>query len=370
MRALGLMSGTSMDGIDAALIDTDGEAVHWLGPTLTLPYDVATRRLLAGAMEDARGLNRRDARPGRLAAAERIITDLHAEAVLRLLDSLRLTPGDIDVVGFHGQTVFHRPETGLTVQIGLGAELARGLGTRVAADFRAADVAAGGQGAPLVPVFHQALARGLSLPLPLAVLNVGGVSNVTVISADRPPVACDTGPGNALLDDFMLARTGRPFDEDGRAAAAGQADAAAIAMVLDHPFFRQPPPKSLDRNSFRAFAAERIRLDAFSTQDGAATLTELTAATVAAIRSHLSEPPATWLVAGGGARNPTLLRALASRLDRPVLSAETVGWSVDGLEAHAFGFLAVRTVRGLPLTFPTTTGVSAPACGGVVFDPS
>lgn len=369
MRALGLMSGTSMDGIDAALIDTDGEAVHWLGPSITLPFDAATRRLLAGAMEDARGLNSREARPGRLAAAERVITDRHAEAVLRLLESLRLTPADIDIVGFHGQTVFHRPEAGLTVQIGLGADLARALGTPVMADFRAADVAAGGQGAPLVPVFHQALARGLVLPRPLAVLNVGGVSNVTVLCEGRDPIACDTGPGNALLDDFMLARTGRPFDADGRAAAAGEADEAVIAAVLDHPFFAEPPPKSLDRNAFRDYVARRAVLESFSTADGAATLTAITAATVAAILAHLPEPPATWLVAGGGARNPTLLRVLSARLFCPVHSAEAVGWSVDGLEAHAFGFLAVRALRGLPLTFPTTTGVPAPLTGGVLFEP-
>lgn len=358
-----------MDGIDAALIDTDGESVHWLGPSLTFPFDARTRRLLAGAMEDARGLNSRDARPGRLADAERLVTDLHADAVVRLLDSLRLTPSDIDIIGFHGQTVFHRPEAGLTVQIGLGAELARALGTPVMADFRAADVAAGGQGAPLVPVFHQALARGLSLPAPLAVLNVGGVSNVTVLSPGRDPIACDTGPGNALLDDFMLARTGQPFDADGRAAAEGWADRAAVEAVLTHPFFAEPPPKSLDRNAFRAFVAQKAGLDTFSTADGAATLTDITAGTVAAIVPHLPEPPATWLVAGGGARNPSLLKALSTRLARPVLSAETVGWSVDGLEAHAFGFLAVRALRSLPLTFPTTTGVKAPLTGGVLFAP-
>lgn len=369
MRALGLMSGTSMDGIDAALIDTDGEAIHWLGPAQTFPFDAATRRLLAGAMEDARGLNSREARPGRLAAAERLITDLHAQAVLRLLDSLRLTPADIDIVGFHGQTVFHRPEAGLTVQIGLGADLARTLGRPVMADFRAADVAAGGQGAPLVPVFHQALARGLNLPGPLAVLNVGGVSNVTVLAEGHDPIACDTGPGNALLDDFMLARTGQPYDADGRAAAEGRADEAVVAAVLDHPFFAEPPPKSLDRNAFREFVARRAALDSFSTPDGAATLTGITAATVAAIVPHLPAAPASWLVAGGGARNPTLLAALSGRLSRPVRSAEAVGWSVDALEAHAFGFLAVRALRGLPLTFPTTTGVKAPLTGGVLFAP-
>ncbi|MBA4788062.1 MAG: anhydro-N-acetylmuramic acid kinase [Rhizobiales bacterium] len=367
MRALGLMSGTSMDGIDAALIDTDGERVDWLGPSLTLPYDAPDRRLLAQAMEDARGLNSREGRPGALAAAERLITDRHAEAVLRLLDSQRLTPGDLDVIGFHGQTVFHAPRAGLTVQIGLGAELARTLGARVVADFRAADVAAGGEGAPLVPVFHQALARRLDLPRPLAVLNVGGVANVTVIGAGDP-IACDTGPGNALIDDFVLERTGIPCDVDGRLAAAGRADRALVEALLDHPFFAAPPPKSLDRNAFRAFVQARAHLADYGTQDGAATLTWLTAASVAAIVPHLPEPPAAWVVAGGGARNPALMAMLAECLAKPVLSADAVGWSGDGLEAHAFGFLAVRALRGLPLTFPTTTGVPAPLTGGEVFE--
>lgn len=367
MRAIGLMSGTSMDGIDAALIETDGETVSWLGPSLTLPYDGAMRTLLEGAMADAAGLNDRDSRPGRLALAEQRITTLHARAVHDLLDSLRLTPGDVDVVGFHGQTVFHRPDARLTVQIGLGEALARDLGMTVVADFRAADVAAGGQGAPLVPVFHQALVRGLRLPGPVAVLNIGGVANVTVLDGEADPIACDTGPGNALIDDFMAARTGKPFDDGGRAAAAGQVDEAAVEAVLGHPFFRAPLPKSLDRNAFRAYVTQCMALDGFSTPDGAATLTALTAASIAAVVPLLPRAPQVWIVAGGGARNPTLCAALAARLQRPVRPAEAVGWSADALEAHAFGFLAVRSLRGLPLTFPGTTGVQHPLTGGKIF---
>lgn len=369
MRVVGLMSGTSMDGIDAALIETDGEAIHWLGPAVTLPYDAETRALLVAAMADARGVNARTDRPGALAGAELRITDLHAEAVRALLVPLRFSPSDIDLVGFHGQTVLHRPEAGLTVQIGEGARLASTLNVPVAADFRAADVAAGGEGAPLVPVFHQALARRLDLPGPVAVLNVGGVANVTVLDGDAAPIACDTGPGNALIDDFLFARTGTPFDDGGAAARRGRADADGVAEVLAHPFFAKAPPKSLDRNAFRTFAGERLRLDGFALEDGAATLTWLTAATVAAVVPHLPKPPRTWIVAGGGARNPTLLAMLAEALGAPVVTADAVGWSADALEAHAFGFLAARTVRGLPLTFPTTTGVSAPLTGGVVFRP-
>lgn len=358
-----------MDGIDAALIDTDGEAIAWLGPALTVPFDAATRALLEQAMVDARGLNSRAGRPGVLAAAERRLTDLHAEAVRALLVPLRLSPADLDLVGFHGQTVLHRPEARLTVQIGEGARLAASLGVPVMADFRAADVAAGGQGAPLVPVFHAALAKGLGGPWPLAVLNVGGVANVSVMDGVSPPIACDTGPGNALLDDFMQERTGRPFDADGATAAQGQVDEAAVAAVLAHPFFREPPPKSLDRNAFREFVAARTPVGGLTLENGAATLTALTAASIAAVVPHLPAPPRRWIVAGGGARNPTLLAMLRARLGAEVVTAGEVGWSSDALEAQAFGFLAARAARGLPLTFPTTTGVPAPLTGGVCFRP-
>ncbi len=294
-------------------------------------------------------------------------TDLHAQAVHALLTPLRLTPADLDVIGFHGQTVYHRPEAGLTVQIGEGERLARLLGTRVVADFRAADVAAGGQGAPLVPVFHQALVRSLDLPGPVAVLNVGGVANVTWLDGATDPIACDTGPGNALIDDFVHARTGLAFDDGGRIAAAGQLDAATLDSLLDHPFFRAAPPKSLDRNDFRDFVAARAGLAGRSTEDGARLLTALTAAAVATLVPLLPRPPQVWIVGGGGARNPVLLAELENRLHRPVRTADAMGWSADGLEAHAFGYLAVRALRGLPLTFPTTTGVSHPLTGGLIF---
>ncbi|OYW41705.1 MAG: anhydro-N-acetylmuramic acid kinase [Azorhizobium sp. 12-66-6] len=369
MRALGLMSGTSMDGIDAALIETDGEQVFWLGPSTTYPYAPQMRALLEQAMADARGVNSRDARPGVLGEAEARITALHAEAVRALLDQMRLAPGDVDVVGFHGQTLLHRPHARLTLQIGLGQALASALGVKVVGDFRAADVAAGGQGAPLVPVFHQALVGALGLEGPVAVLNIGGVANVTIIDGDADPIACDTGPGNALLDDFVFARTGIPFDADGLLSGAGRVDGAAVARVLAHPFFALPPPKSLDRNEFRTFVAERVALDGYGTEDGAATLAAITVASVAAIVPLLPVRPARWIVGGGGARNPTLLAMLAERLGVPVVPAEAVGWSADALEAHAFGFLAVRTLRGLPLTFPSTTGAPQPLTGGVVFSP-
>ena len=367
MQALGLMSGTSLDGIDVALIETDGQHVSGFGPTAYRPYSEAERRPLRQALAEAAHLDDRSARPGVLAEAERLVTRLHGDAVEAFLQANAIAPESIDVIGFHGQTLLHRPERQLTVQIGDGEALAARLDIPVAYDFRAADVAAGGQGAPLVPAFHRALVDALQRPRPVAVLNVGGVANVTWCD-DRDPVACDTGPGNALIDDFMQSRTGRPFDQDGAEAARGTVDEAFVARVLAHPFFAAPPPKSLDRNDF---AFIDMRLPEFSVADGAATLTALTAKAVAAIVSHLPRQPRSWIVGGGGARNATLMRMLAAELaPARIETADAVGWSADALEAQAFAYLAVRTLRGFPITFPTTTGVARPLAGGVVAMPN
>ena len=365
--ALGLMSGTSQDGVDVALIDTDGERIAQFGATACRPYTKAERTLLRQATAIAANLTERTARPAIVAKAEQLVNDAHAEAVQTFLAADDLKAESIAAVGFHGQTLLHRPERGLTLQIGDGAALAGRLGIPVVYDFRAADVAAGGQGAPLAPIYHRALVRRLGLPPPIAVLNIGGVANVSYIDGEEL-IACDTGPGNALLDDFLRLRTGRPLDTDGRAAAAGAIDEITIERLLQHPFFLAPPPKSLDRNDFRGFVGDT--LDGIGIEDGAATLTALTAAAVARIVPHLPRPPATWIVAGGGARNPTLLRMLAERLKPAhIESAHEVGWSIDSLEAQAFAYLAVRSLRGLPITFPGTTGAPRPLTGGVLAKP-
>jgi anhydro-N-acetylmuramic acid kinase len=366
LRAIGLMSGTSLDGADVALIETDGEAIAAFGPSGYRAYSDAERDLLRAALTEGTSLNDRWLRPGLLKEAEAFVTSVHAEAVETFLADNKIARDSIDIVGFHGQTVIHRPERKLTVQIGDGAALARRLKLPVAHDFRAADVAAGGQGAPLVPVFHQALARGLDHPHPIAVLNVGGVANVTWVDGGDP-VACDTGPGNALIDDFMRARTGLPLDRDGDQAARGRVDETFVSRVLEHPFFDQPCPKSLDRN---AFAFANIGLPDFSVADGAATLSALTAAAVARVLPHLPVPPKAWIVCGGGARNPTLMRMLAERLaPASVETADAVGWSSQAIEAQAFAYLAARTLKVLPQTFPRTTGVARPMTGGVVVRP-
>jgi anhydro-N-acetylmuramic acid kinase len=365
--AVGLMSGTSQDGDDVALIDSDGERIAQLGATACRPYSKAERTLLRRATAAAANLTERSARPGVVAKAERLINDAHAEAVESFLVANGLQRGEVAVIGFHGQTLLHRPEQRLTLQIGDGRALAARLGIPAVYDFRAADVAAGGQGAPLAPVFHRALVRRLQHASPIAVLNLGGVANVTYIDGEEL-IACDTGPGNALLDDFLRLRTGEPLDTDGRAAASGSIDEKMIERLLAHPFFALAPPKSLDRNAFRGWVGDT--LDGIGVENGAATLTALTAAAVARIVPYLPRPPASWIVAGGGARNPTLLRMLTERLaPARVESAHAIGWSIDSLEAQAFAYLAVRSLRGLPITFPTTTGVPRPLTGGVLARP-
>jgi len=360
LTALGLMSGTSLDGIDAALIETDGERVTRFGPVSYRPYAEDERNLLRRALAAAIALNDRAARPGVLAEAEALVTDAHAQAVQDFFREHRLESKDIAVVGFHGQTVLHRPEHCLTVQIGDGATLARRIGVPVVFDLRAADVAAGGQGAPLVPVFHRALVTSLQRAHPVAVLNIGGVANVSYIDG-TDLIACDTGPGNALIDDFMMAKSGTPYDRDGAAAARGGIDEAWLAAALAHPYFAAPPPKSLDRNAFASFDAS-----GFSLEDGAATLTAFTAAAVAAVVPLLPRPPRSWIVAGGGARNPTMMRMLGERLPASVETAQTLGWSSDAIEAQAFAYLAVRSLKDLPITFPGTTGAPAPMSGGIL----
>jgi anhydro-N-acetylmuramic acid kinase len=343
------MSGTSLDGVDAAWLDTDGESVTSFGPTLTIPYDDGLRRDLRTILDLAPGLAPADPR---LASVVARLTDCHVRAV-RALDR------EADIIGFHGQTILHQPDRRRTWQVGDAAMLARTTGVPVAYDFRSADVASGGEGAPLVPVYHAALAR--KLPRPLAVLNIGGVANVTWIGDDGDLIAFDTGPGNGPLDDWVTRHTGQAFDRDGALARSGTADSIVLGSLMAHPYFARPAPKSLDRLDFsRALAASG--LDALTAADGAATLVAFTAASVAA--SVFPAAPRRWLVTGGGRRNPAIMAALRGALGVPVEAVETVGWDGDALEAQCFGFLAARVASGLPLSFPGTTGVPAPMPGG------
>ncbi|MGE0717176.1 MAG: anhydro-N-acetylmuramic acid kinase [Alphaproteobacteria bacterium] len=348
VRAIGLMSGTSLDGVDAALIDTDGEAVTATGAALTHPYPPAFRERLRSVLGGV----------GDVAGVARELTERHADAVRDLLGRAGLAPRDVAVVGFHGQTILHRPADRRTWQIGDGAFLARATGIDVVADFRSADVAAGGEGAPLAPALHAALAAELERPL--AILNIGGVANVTWIGPDGHLIAFDTGPGNALVDDWVLRRTGRPYDADGALAHAGRVDAAVLARLLAHPYFARPAPKSLDRDDFQGDTWRHLE-----TADGAATLAAFTIGSIVRALDHCPAAPRRWLVGGGGRHNGALLAGLRAALGVPVDPVEAVGWDGDALEAQAFAFLAVRSMRGLPLSFPGTTGVPRPMSGGV-----
>jgi anhydro-N-acetylmuramic acid kinase len=364
LTALGLMSGTSLDGVDVAMIETDGKQVKAFGPAGYRRYTDVERRLLRQALAEAVHLREREARPGILVEAERVVTLAHAEAVASFTAQNRITAQDIDIVGFHGQTVLHRPAEKITVQIGDAAALAKAIHIPVMHDFRAADVAAGGQGAPLVPVYHRALAQSLRREGPVVVLNIGGVSNITYIDGDTL-IACDTGPGNALLDDFVYRAIGQRFDRDGQLAAQGTPDAAWIAETLNDAFFKLPPPKSLDRNDFAKYVLRNPSL-----ADGAATLTALTAAAIAKIIPLLPKVPQSWIVTGGGARNLVMTQMLREHLHpAKVELADALGWSSDAIEAQAFGFLAARGLKGLPLSYPATTGVPIPTTGGIVARP-
>jgi anhydro-N-acetylmuramic acid kinase len=324
------MSGTSVDGVDVALIETDGEIVSAQGPAVTLAYDQPVRKLI----RDAFGANAPNAATR---AAEQAVTERHAEAVRRWSTETGIALSSIDVVGFHGQTITHRPERRFTWQIGDGAALAKALGVKVVNALRSADVEAGGQGAPLVPVYHAALAR--DLPKPLAVVNVGGVANVTWIGANDELLAFDTGPGNAPIDDWCMRRAGLRFDTDGALASSGDVDRGRLERFSEHRFFARMPPKSLDRGDFNDEWAEGL-----SVADGAATLTQGTARAIALAARHFPAPVSQWVISGGGARNPTLLRAIA---------AETRG----------------RIVTASDLAFPGTTGVSRPLTGGKLNEP-
>jgi anhydro-N-acetylmuramic acid kinase len=359
IRALGLMSGTSLDGIDAAIIETDGEGAVRPGPSTFVAYKPEERKLLSLALEAAKVWEPDQPMPEEIAEAERHFTLANALAVRQLLAEAQLKPGDISIVGFHGQTVLHQPERRRTVQIGLGDVLARLTGIDVVNDFRSADVAAGGQGAPLVPLYHQALAKSAGLTESVAIINIGGVGNITYVGTDGSLIAFDTGPGNALIDDWAFAQTGEPVDRDGALAQAGEVDMDALEALMDHAFFERPPPKSLDRFSFSPEAVKHL-----SAPDGAATLTAFTVEAIARGLAHVPGVPSRFIVCGGGRHNPVLMSMLNTRLQGGVLPAEDLGWRGDDVEAEAFAYLAVRSLRGKPLSLPGTTGVPEPTHGG------
>jgi len=352
--AIGVISGTSMDGIDVALIDSDGEAKLKAGPAATFPYPPAVARRLREVVA-----NVSEAQAPQL-ELERLVTDAHVAAVEAFLGRFAIARERVSLAGLHGQTILHRPRAGLTRQLCDGARAAAALRIDVVCDFRSADVAAGGEGAPLAPIYHAAMASGLERPL--MILNWGGVGNVTYLGPDGEIIAFDTGPANALIDDFLSARRGLAFDQDGALGQSGRIDAGALAALMSDPYFDRPAPKSLDRNHFNAAAA---CVKGLTDADGAATLSAFTVESTAAALKHVPHAPARWLVGGGGRRNPNLMRRLGQRLGVPVEPVEAIGFDGDSIEAQCFAYLALRSRRGLPISFPATTGAPKPMTGGV-----
>lgn len=352
------MSGTSLDGIDAALIETDGEAqvrpVAWRSEQWS---DAARAELLA-VTELALTFDRPRASPP-IVQAEALVTRMHALAVRKLLNSAGIDAGDIGVIGFHGQTIAHRPDRGWTWQIGDGASLAAATRITCVNDFRSADVAAGGQGAPLIPIYHAALAAGLDRPV--ALLNLGGVANITYMGRGGTLIAFDTGPANGMIDQWVAAETGARYDDGGALAAAGQVHQSVLTAMLDHPFFDAAPPKSLDRFDFPLSSVRGL-----STEDGAATLTAFTAYALELGLRKLPERPKRLIVVGGGRHNPEMLRAIAKRTGLTPEPGEVLGLNGDATEAEGFAYMAVRRMNDLPISFPGTTGVPAPMTGGVI----
>lgn len=369
MRIAGLMSGTSLDGVDCAILETDGHTITGFGPGLERPYAPGERAVLARAVEEALRWRFQGEDPTVFGEAEAVLTRAHAEAVNSACKLANCKASDLDLIGFHGQTVIHQAPAqgtpGRTRQLGNGQSLAEVLGCRVAYDFRSDDVQAGGQGAPLAPIYHKALAAASGLERPLGVLNLGGVGNLTLIDRNGELVAFDTGPANGLIDAFMEERTGEAMDRNGQIAAQGQAHEGALAEYLAHAHFTRDGAKSLDRWDF---SLEPVRN--LTTADGAATLSVLTARTVGLALRRLPERPERLIVCGGGRKNATLLTLIEVAADITVHSAEAVGWRGDLIEAEAFALLAARTALGLPISFPGTTGVAHSMPGGRIAIPA
>lgn len=376
-NALGMMSGTSMDGIDIALVRTDGKDLLERGKSAAYSYDPAFRKILAASLEPASKLASREEMSGDLAALEQELTKRHADAVERFLDDNAIKRSSIDLIGFHGQTILHRPEKALTIQLGDGKALANETGIPVIFDLRAHDMTEGGQGAPLVPVYHKALAANLpaefSGRFPVAFVNIGGIGNISWIGIDGTLLAFDTGPGNALIDQWVISNAGIPFDQAGAIASEGFIDQAVVSRYLRAGYFDQPGPKSLDRADFKP-----LEPGVLSLEDGARTLAHVTAASIVKACDHLPQSPALWIISGGGSHNLTILQDLHELVadHRPadnhpamVITATEAGFDGDAMEAEAWAYLAVRSFRGLEITWPGTTGVSDASTGGILARP-
>jgi anhydro-N-acetylmuramic acid kinase len=367
--AIGLMSGTSLDGIDIALMRTDGREIVERGPFMGIAYDPAFRKRLASALGTAKVIKERTERPGDLGEIEREITLRHADAVRRFLDRHGIEQDIVDVIGFHGQTVLHRPHLGLTVQLGDGPLLARETEIPVVYDMRAEDMRHGGEGAPLAPAYHRALAANVApsiAAMPAVFVNIGGISNITYVGSDGELIAFDSGPGNTLIDQWVERHAGVPFDQGGAIASEGRVLVSLADRYLASDFFTAAKRRSLDRNDFLPPADHEASLE-----DGARTLGRVTAAAILKAADHLPERPRLWIVCGGGRLNRVIMGDLRDLADEGarVVTAEEAGFNGDAIEAEAWAYLAVRSLDGLPLTWPGTTSVREPVSGGVLARP-
>ena len=361
IRVVGAMSGTSLDGVDAAEIVTDGHEIFEFGETAFRPYSDAERGVLRAALGKWQSDD--------VAVASKLIENVHTQLLARFESA--------ELVGFHGQTFAHDPKGHLgaprTHQAGDGAVLAEVLGKPVVWDFRSADLQMGGEGAPLAPFYHFALAKKMKADAPVAILNLGGVGNITWIDPDLPHphsdgalLAFDTGPANAPINDVMQDRLGQAYDGDGALAAQGRVDDEIVSAFLRHPYFNRMPPKSLDRD---AFGGLMDAVSPLSDADAVATLTMACAAAVADGMKACPTPPSAMFVTGGGRKNLTLMKMLGDVCSVPVMPIEEAGFDGDMLEAQAFAYLAVRVAKGLPTSAPGTTGVAAPVGGGTLSRP-
>lgn len=365
--AIGLMSGTSLDGVDAALIHGDGETVAEFGPTLYLPYSPEQRQQIRELLDlvQEKGVAARDGEA--VQRVERLITEHHITAVETLLSENGLAAADIDILGMHGQTVLHRPDEGWTWQIGDGAYLAEQTGIPVVDDFRTADMKAGGQGAPFAPLYHEALIKSAGLAAadyPVVVVNIGGVANLTWVKPGADVIGFDVGPGNAQMDDWATKKVGRLFDEDGQLAAGGTVDQAIVNRILALPFFSETYPKSLDRLDFSVEPVESL-----CAEDGMATLAAITVAGIMHGIDTLPEKPSSIYICGGGRKNAHLMKVLHDTLGLEPQPVDMLGWRGDMLEAELFAHLAIRSIKGLPLSMPSTTGAREAVTGGVLHHP-
>ncbi|NNC36924.1 MAG: anhydro-N-acetylmuramic acid kinase [Hyphomonadaceae bacterium] len=368
VKAIGLMSGTSLDGIDVAAIDTDGHSIEGFGPSFFRPYSAEERLIIENSTKAALKWNFSGPPPNIFAQAQAVVDRAHIEAVSTFLENNALSPTDIDLIGYHGQTILHRPpetaRNGQTLQLGNGDEIARATGIATVFDFRTNDMRHGGQGAPLAPVFHKALVDKAVHGGTTGILNIGGVSNITIVTETGGIFATDCGPGNGPLDTWISQNSSGSFDKDGRISLTGTPDFKLVDKWLRRDFFRKSAPKSADRWDFDVLGD----LSGVSVENGAATLVAFTAISIKHTLANARRSIDQIIVCGGGRHNPAMLAALREQRISQIKTAEEIGWQGDDIEAQAFAYLAVRTAKQLPISYPETTGVERPCEGGRLAD--